>query len=248
MKRKISIPIGDIFELVIGANLVPWGRGAEILPAHIVLQQYRCCPVPFESVLVSADKFRSGPAPGSALLWSELGGTASSEKWCIRRGANFGDALGYSFQLGQEQTHDLNTSCAELAFSRGSNRLNQFAHCFPSPDRRSLVPGARECLASSPSAAGIPLPPATSSGALVCGQQVLTSSSPTEEAVQKTQAKAEGQSGVSRYRVKEFYGVWQRRAADSGAGDWVEVSIPARPQPAPVAITHAAEKEHKGVA
>lgn len=50
--------------------------------------------------------------------------------------------LFFPSRLGQEQTHDLNTSCAELAFSIGSNRLNQFAHYFLSPDRHSLVPGA----------------------------------------------------------------------------------------------------------
>lgn len=80
-------------------------------------------------------------------------------------------------KLGQEQTHDLHTSCAELAFSRGSNRLNQFAHCFRLLTGALLSQCPGSCLAASPSAAGIPLPAATSSGAVVCGQQPLASDS-----------------------------------------------------------------------
>lgn len=108
-------------------------------------------------------------------------------------------------KLGQEQTHDLNTSCAELAFSRGSNRLNQFAHCFRLLTGALLSGCPGRCLAASPGAAGIPLPAATSSGAAVCGQQPLASDSPTDEAVQKTQAKVGGLSGVSGYGVKESF-------------------------------------------
>lgn len=57
-------------------------------------------------------------------------------------------------------------------------------------------------------AAGIPLLPATGSGAVVCGQQPSTGGSPTEEALQKTQAEVGVLSGTSRYRVKERF-LWR---------------------------------------
>lgn len=42
-------------------------------------------------------------------------------------------------------------------------------------------------------------------------------------------------------------GLCAQRAADHGAGAWVDVSLPAGPHPALLAITHAAEKGHTGV-
>lgn len=42
----IFIPIGNTFELVFGANPVPWVRGADILPACMAPDQRWGCPLP----------------------------------------------------------------------------------------------------------------------------------------------------------------------------------------------------------